>query len=194
MSDRTTRASTRSATKSSLDSLKAKTESSKASKKSQAPKEQPANPTKSKVWQIGSKITNIVLKNESDEPVDLLKESQDSGIVIFFYPKANTPGCTVQGCLFRDHYSEFEALGYKVFGCSADSPKSQTTFITKQNFNYSLLSDPKHELIKAIGASSAGKITRSHVVIGKGGIFLDAKIKISPKDSAKEALEFIKSQ
>jgi peroxiredoxin len=57
-----------------------------------------------------------------------------------------------------------------------------------------LLSDPNRELIKAIGASSGASIIRSHIVIGKGGTFLDAQIKISPKESAATALEFIKSQ
>jgi thioredoxin-dependent peroxiredoxin len=81
-----------------------------------------------------------------------------------------------------------------VYGCSADSPKSQSTFITKQKFNYSLLCDQEKVLIKAIGASTGNSTVRSHIVIGKGGILLDVQIKISPKDSAASALDFIKSK
>jgi peroxiredoxin Q/BCP len=189
MSTRSTRSTTQKAT---TESLKAKTDSSKVTKK---PKEvKKPKESKDTNWTVGKPITSIVLKNEKEEDVDLLKEAQESGLVIFFYPRANTPGCTTQGCIYRDEYANFKKLGYKVFGCSADSPKSQTTFITKQKFNYSLLSDPQKELIKAIGASSGASTIRSHIVIGKGGVLLDARIKISPKDSAAQALEFIKSQ
>ncbi|KAI8896837.1 thioredoxin-like protein [Globomyces pollinis-pini] len=143
---------------------------------------------------VGEKITSLTLLNEEEEPVDLLAEAETHGLVIFFYPRASTPGCTVQGCLFRDEFSKFEEHGYKVFGCSADSPKSQKNFRVKQNFNYPLLSDKEFKLIGAIGAKAPGnKVTRSHIVIGKGGVLLDTKIKISPKESAAEALSFIES-
>jgi thioredoxin-dependent peroxiredoxin len=166
--------------------------------KEAAPKEESkdiSSPTKnSKKWAVGSIISSIKLKNQNEEEVDLLKQVQDHGIVIFFYPKASTPGCTTQGQLFRDSLQEFTEAGFKVYGCSADSCKSQSNFKTKQNFNYELLSDPSFELIGAVGAKAAGnKITRSHIVITKGGKVGDIKIKISPKDSANQALEFIKS-
>lgn len=74
---------------------------------------------------------------------DLIK---DNGIVIFFYPKANTPGCTTQACGFRDNYDELLKAGYKVYGMSADKPKSQANWRKKHNFQYNLLSDPSFEV------------------------------------------------
>jgi hypothetical protein len=74
--------------------LKPKTETAKTVKKTKEAKPKDSTPKESKSvkWSIGDKITPIVLKNENDEEVDLLKEAQDNGLVIFFYPKANTPG------------------------------------------------------------------------------------------------------
>ncbi len=113
---------------------------------------------------------------------------------MFFYPKANTPGCTVQGCSFRDSYEEFVEKGFKIFGCSADNAKPQTTFKTKQKFQYDLLSDKDFKLISAIGSkTSDGRITRSHVVVAKGGKVLEIA-KSSPKESVPMALEAIANQ
>ncbi len=67
---------------------------------------------------------------------------KDSGVVLFFYPRANTPGCTKQACGFRDEYKKFQDAGYKVFGMSADKPKSQLNWKTKYSLPYSFLCDP----------------------------------------------------
>ncbi|KAJ3275937.1 hypothetical protein HDV01_006804 [Terramyces sp. JEL0728] len=150
-------------------------------------------PTSTKTLKIGDHIPSIELETEDEESVDLLEISKKAGVVVFFYPKASTPGCTIQGCTYRDHHSEFAELGYKVYGCSADSVKSQSSFKTKQNFNYHLFSDPKFKLIGAIGARAPGnKVTRSRLVIEKGGKVLDIQIKVSPKTDTTDALEFIK--
>lgn len=139
-------------------------------------------------YSVGEVIESIKLLNQESVEIDLLEVASANGVVIFFYPKASTPGCTSQACLFRDSYAEFEKLGYKIFGCSADSPKSQLNFKTKKEFQYDLLSDPKKILIDAIGAKNGASITRSHVVIAKGGKVLDIVLKVSPKDSAVKAL------
>ena len=106
-------------------------------------------------------------------------------------PKANTPGCTKQACLFRDEYEKFTEKGYKVYGCSKDSPKSMLNWKTKYDFQYDLLSDPNQLLIKAVGAKDGDKTTRSHVVVGQDGICLDIVIKVSPGDSSSKAFEAI---
>lgn len=78
-------------------------------------------------------------------------------LVIFSYPKANTPGCTTQACGFRDIHEEIAKLNYAVIGLSADPPKSQKSWKTKNTFQYHLLSDPKKELLKKLGATDAQK-------------------------------------
>lgn len=105
----------------------------------------------------------------------LVEESKD-GVVLFTYPKASTPGCTTQACLFRDSYTPLSATGLQIYGLSSDSPKSNTAFKTKQNLPYTLLCDPSGTLIKAIGMQKAPKGTKRGVfVIDKAGKVLAAE-------------------
>ncbi|KAL8674284.1 MAG: hypothetical protein Q9168_001351 [Polycauliona sp. 1 TL-2023] len=99
-----------------------------------------------------------------------LVDASKSGVVLFTYPKASTPGCTTQACLFRDEFSPLTATGYSIFGLSSDSPKSNTTFKTKQNLPYTLLCDPDATLIAAIGMKKSPKGTvRGVFVVTKDG-------------------------
>ncbi|KAF2848986.1 AhpC-TSA-domain-containing protein [Plenodomus tracheiphilus IPT5] len=105
----------------------------------------------------------------------LLEESK-SGVVLFTYPKASTPGCTTQVCLFRDSYGPITATGYSIYGLSNDSPKANTTFKTKQKLPYTLLCDPAQSLISAIGLKKAPKgTTRGVFVVDKKGKVLAAE-------------------
>ncbi|KAL8702209.1 MAG: hypothetical protein Q9224_000124 [Gallowayella concinna] len=97
-----------------------------------------------------------------------LVDESKNGVVLFTYPKASTPGCTTQACLFRDEFTPLTATGYSIFGLSSDSPKSNTTFKTKQNLPYTLLCDPNATLITAIGMRKAPKgIVRGVFVMSK---------------------------
>ncbi|KAH6639705.1 merozoite capping protein-1 [Boeremia exigua] len=99
-----------------------------------------------------------------------LVEESKGGVVLFTYPKASTPGCTTQVCLFRDSYTPLTATGFSIYGLSNDSPKANTTFKTKQSLPYSLLCDPSQTLISAIGLKKAPKgTTRGVFVINKDG-------------------------
>jgi len=96
--------------------------------------------------------------------------------VLFTYPKASTPGCTTQACLFRDSFTPLTATGLQIYGLSSDSPKSNTTFKTKQNLPYTLLCDPAGTLIKAIGMHKTPKGTKRGVfVVDKAGKVLAAE-------------------
>ncbi|KAH6652928.1 thioredoxin-like protein, partial [Truncatella angustata] len=100
---------------------------------------------------------------------ELVDESK-SGVVLFTYPKASTPGCTTQVCLFRDSYEPLTAGGLAIYGLSKDSPKANTTFKTKQNLPYPLLCDPSSTLIGAIGLKKApNNTTRGVFVVDKTG-------------------------
>ncbi|KAG5518500.1 hypothetical protein PMAC_002896 [Pneumocystis sp. 'macacae'] len=136
---------------------------------------------------LGDTLPDIILKNELGDDVHIQNIADEYPVIIFAYPKASTPGCTVQGCGFRDNYSTIESKNYRIYGLSMDTPKAQLAFKTKQNFPYHLLSDPKAELIGALGASKSGfKIARSHWIFNKGGVLLDMKIGVSPKDSVEK--------
>ncbi|KAI1380879.1 AhpC-TSA-domain-containing protein [Hypoxylon crocopeplum] len=105
-----------------------------------------------------------------------LVDESKSGVVIFTYPKASTPGCTNQACLFRDSYEPLTKGGLAIYGLSTDSPKANTTFKTKQNLPYPLLCDPSASLIGAIGLKKAPKgTTRGVFVVDKSGKVLLAE-------------------
>ncbi|KAJ5144119.1 uncharacterized protein N7515_002906 [Penicillium bovifimosum] len=99
-----------------------------------------------------------------------LLEQSKAGVVFFTYPKASTPGCTKQACLFRDNYAHLSSTGLSVYGLSGDSPKANTTFKTKHNLPYTLMCDPNFSLIAAIGLKKSPKGTlRGVFAVNKEG-------------------------
>ena len=137
----------------------------------------------------------------SDEGTPLkLSDLRGKKVVLFFYPKADTPGCTTQACGFRDNWPLIEAAGATVLGISPDAPEKLAKWRAKLGFPYNLLSDPEHEVAEAYhvwgekkfyGRSYMG-IIRSHFVIDEDGRFADINIKISPKKSIAKAVRFLK--
>ncbi|PNY25959.1 Uncharacterized protein TCAP_04109 [Tolypocladium capitatum] len=105
-----------------------------------------------------------------------LVDESGSGVVLFTYPKASTPGCTNQVCLFRNAYEPLTADGLAIYGLSSDSPKANTTFREKQKLPYPLLCDPQATLIAAIGLKKQPKGTQRGVfVVNKEGRVLVAE-------------------
>ena len=98
--------------------------------------------------QIGTKAPNFTLTNENGEQISL-SNYLGQKVVVYFYPKDNTPGCTKQACAFRDAYDGFKEQNIIVIGISKDSEKSHANFIQKHNLNFILLSDPNLEAIQA---------------------------------------------
>ncbi|KAK5708908.1 thioredoxin peroxidase dot5 [Elasticomyces elasticus] len=92
-----------------------------------------------------------------------------AGVVLFTYPKASTPSCTKQACLFRDAYASLTATGLSIYGLSIDSPKTNTRFKTKQSLPYPLLCDPSSSLISAIGLAKGKSATAGVFIIDKAG-------------------------
>ncbi|RAL16561.1 thioredoxin peroxidase DOT5 [Aspergillus homomorphus CBS 101889] len=106
-----------------------------------------------------------------------LVDCSKSGVVLFTYPRASTPGCTKQACLFRDNHDSLTASGLSVYGLSADSPKANTTFKTKQNLPYTLLCNPCYSLIAALGLKKMPRGTlRGVFAINKQGEVLLHKV------------------
>lgn len=109
--------------------------------------------------------------------LDQLITSSDKGVIVYFYPKANTPGCTKEACDFRDNLNSLKGAGYSVIGISADSMSSLEKFKSKQELNFPLGSDPEHAVMLEYGTwgekKNYGKvftgIIRSTFVIGRGG-------------------------
>ena len=91
------------------------------------------------------------------------KDFEGKKIVLYFYPKDSTPGCTAEACSLRDNFGELRAAGYEVYGVSKDSAASHTRFREKYSLPFTLLSDPSTEMLKAFGAwgekKMCGKVT-----------------------------------
>jgi peroxiredoxin Q/BCP len=118
-------------------------------------------------------------------------------LLIYFYPKDDTPGCTAEACSLRDNYSEFQKLGYVVFGVSADSQQSHKKFVEKYELPFILLSDPEKNLIKAFGAwgekNMYGKsyegILRTTFLISETGVVENVIEKVNTKNHAVQVFE-----
>lgn len=143
--------------------------------------------------EVGDSVPDITLLDENSEEVSLADVAKKSKfLVIFAYPKASTPGCTKQAKGFQSNYADLKALDTAVYGLSADSPKSQMNFVTKQGLKYPLLSDPTRKLISVLGAKkSPSGIKRSHWIF-VDGVLKVKKIQVSPDVSVSSALDDVR--
>ena len=145
---------------------------------------------------VGDKAPDFTLKSDSGKKVSLSQFIGKKEVVLYFYPKDNTPGCTKEACSFRDSLIAFSNKNTEVLGVSPDSVKSHQNFIQKQNLNFTLLSDPDHEVAEAYGAwgekSLYGKkymgILRTTFIIGKDGKIKRVFEKVKPEGHAQEIL------
>ena len=146
--------------------------------------------------QIGDKAPNFNSVNQDEKAISL-SDFKGKKLVLFFYPKASTPGCTLEACNLSDNYSRFEAAGYAILGVSADSPKRQLNFKNKYEFPYDLLADEDKTVIKAYGVWGPKKfmgreyegIHRITFVIGETGIIEDIITKVKTKEHTAQILK-----
>lgn len=125
-----------------------------------------------------------------------LSDLRGKRVVLYFYPKDDTPGCTTQACGFRDNYLAIEERNAVVLGVSPDGIKSHQKFKTKFNLPFTLVADEDHAIAEAYGVwvekSMYGKsymgVQRSHFVIDEHGVIVDAQVKVKPEDSVEMAL------
>ncbi len=126
--------------------------------------------------EIGDKAVDFSIPNQNSENVSL-SQYKEKWIVLYFYPKDNTPGCTVEAVDFTSLKKEFENLGTVVLGVSPDSVKSHQNFINKKELGINLLSDPDHNVIESFGAWQLKKnygreyygVVRTTILIDKDG-------------------------
>ncbi|MDD2491950.1 MAG: thioredoxin-dependent thiol peroxidase [Bacteroidales bacterium] len=125
-----------------------------------------------------------------------LKDFKGKKLVLYFYPKDNTPGCTAEACDLRDNYSRFESMGYKIVGVSKDSEKSHKGFIEKHHLPFPLLSDKEAVILKAYDAWGRKKfmgreydgIIRKTFVIDEEGVIIDIIEKVDTKAHSKQII------
>ncbi|MGO3109038.1 thioredoxin-dependent thiol peroxidase [Sphingobacterium sp. JB170] len=102
------------------------------------------------VLNIGDKAPEIEAKNQSGETIKL-SDFQGHKVILYFYPKDNTPGCTTEACNFRDNYQSLGKEGFKVLGVSVDSEQSHQKFISKFELPFDLLADDDHKIVNDYG-------------------------------------------
>ena len=129
-----------------------------------------------------------------------LSDYAGSYVLLYFYPKDMTPGCTEEACSFRDHLNELKTHGVQVLGVSADSVKSHKKFVEKHDLNFPLLADTEKEIVKKYGIlvekSMFGKkymgIQRDSFLIGKDGTILKHYEKVKPSEHVADVLRDVK--
>lgn len=148
---------------------------------------------------IGNLAPPFRLQNQNGEEVSL-SSLRGKNIVIYFYPKAMTPGCTTQACGIRDSKKEFAKLNTVVFGLSPDDPKKLLKFIEKDHLNFDLLSDPDHKVAESYGVWGLKKfmgreymgIKRITFIVGSDGKLKYIMDDVKTKSHHEDVLTYIK--
>jgi thioredoxin-dependent peroxiredoxin len=145
--------------------------------------------------QVGEMAPDFELPADDGSTVSLSRY-RGKRVVVYFYPKDSTSGCTAQACGFRDHYTDIEERDAVVLGISPDGVKSHQKFKTKHNLPFLLLADEGHTVAESYGVwqekSMYGKkyygVVRSHFLVDEEGRLADIQMKVSPTESVERAL------
>ena len=148
--------------------------------------------------EVGTKAPEFTLPDKDGNPVSLT-DFAGKKVVLYFYPKDNTPGCTRQACAFAEAYEEFKKINVVVIGVSKDSAASHQKFAEKHGLPFILLSDPELTAIQAYGVWQEKKlygkvsmgVVRSTFVINENGMIEKAMPKVKPDTNAAEILEYL---
>jgi thioredoxin-dependent peroxiredoxin len=143
---------------------------------------------------------NFVLKDENGIERSLA-DYKGKPVILYFYPKDDTPGCTTEACSFRDDYSAYDEAGVTILGVSPDSPKSHTKFKAKYNLPFTLLADEDHQVAEMYGVWGPKKymgreyegIYRTTFLIDAGGNMQQVFENVKPAEHSAELLETLKS-
>lgn len=145
---------------------------------------------------LGDSLPEFIGTNQNGEQIDS-KELKGKKLVVFFYPKAITPGCTAEACNLRDNYSMLKKKGFQLLGVSADSVKRQKNFAVKNELPFDMIADENHDLIEKFGVWQLKKfmgrefmgIVRTTFVFDENGICIQVIDKVKTKDHASQILE-----
>ncbi len=144
---------------------------------------------------IGDKAPQFEGKDQNGNTINL-SDFAGKKVVLYFYPKDDTPGCTLQACNLRDNDAALKAAGYQVVGVSVDNEKSHTKFITKFNLNFPLIADTDHSVVEAYGVwvekSMYGKkymgTARTTFVIDENGVLTNIIEKVKTDNHTSQIL------
>ena len=145
---------------------------------------------------VGDKVPDFTAKDQDGNEIHL-SDYKGRRLIVFFYPRASTPGCTLEACNLRDNYSRLQKQGFELLGISADSVKKQFNFKKKFNFPFPLLADEDHKVIDIFGVWGPKKfmgrvydgIHRKTFVIDGDGFVEKVIEKVKTRDHASQLLE-----
>ena len=148
--------------------------------------------------EVGQKAPEFTLQDQNDESVSLAS-FKCKKVLVYFYPRASTPGCTVQACALRDSKSELNDLNVVVLGISPDSPKKLTNFTNKQELNFTLLADEDHAVCEAYGVWQLKKfmgrenmgVVRTSFLVNENGDIEHVFNKFKTKDHHEVVLGYL---
>ena len=149
-----------------------------------------------KTLQVGESVPAFSVSDDKGY-TQQLSDYKGKKLIVFFYPKANTPGCTAEACDLRDHFKELQEAGYALLGVSADSEKKQRNFSEKYDFPFPLLADEDKQVINAFGVWGPKKfmgreydgIHRMTFIIDENGVVERVIKKVKTKVHATQILE-----
>ena len=147
----------------------------------------------------GDAAPDFKLLDQDEKPVEL-KDFAGKKLLVYFYPKASTPGCTTQACSIRDAFADLKDLGVAVIGISPDMPDALKKFATEYSLNFTLLSDSEKKAAaayyvlneKSISGLISGGIIRSSFLVSEDGRVLQTWYRVKPEQTVPFAVEFVK--
>jgi len=137
----------------------------------------------------GDPLPEFQLENQDGR---IVNSSEINDAIIFFYPRALTPGCTREACNFRDAFSHFEGLDMNIYGISTDNVKNQRAFYDSEDLNYYLLADPKGKVCSKFGVLARSGMAKRTTFVVKNGRIRKIFRKVNPEKHVEEVLESLR--
>lgn len=142
---------------------------------------------------VGAAIPAITCNDQDGVAVELTKTGAKGYLLVYFYPKASTPGCTKQGCSLRDGWADLQKAGVKVLGVSTDAEASQKKFKDEQKFPFPLLADKEKKVTEAFGVKNLAGMASRSAFLFKDGTCVWVDPKASTSDQAEQVLAYLKT-
>lgn len=143
---------------------------------------------------VGATLPTVEQKNQDDQVVKLAEAGAKGYTLVYFYPKADTPGCTKQACSLRDSYAALTDMGVKIFGVSTDKVEPQKSFKDKYKLPFDLLADSDAKVVDAFGVPKTMGFASRQAFLFKDGKLIWADHKASTEKQAEDVLKFLAAQ
>jgi peroxiredoxin Q/BCP len=140
---------------------------------------------------LGAKIPAVTVNDQDAKPVDLAAEGGKGWTLVYFYPKADTPGCTKQACSLRDAYAKLTDGGVLIFGVSTDDEKDQKAFQEKFKLPFRLLADKDKKLVEAFGVPTTMGYAKRQAFLFRDGVLVWRDLEASTEEQAADVLKAI---